>query len=114
MSKRYKKKALQDSPETIAEAKQLTKQVQKPSQAKAQTRLIEQGIQKGITLYKKQHKEKMRQLDKQHKQQQKHKTEENPLAIEKKSNAILPWILLILTWLGIGSAAGLYYYLELI
>jgi hypothetical protein len=37
---------------------------QRPGQTKEQTRLIAQGIQKGIDQYKKQHKAKSREMDK--------------------------------------------------
>ena len=43
----------------------IAKGTQKPGQTKEQTKLVAQGIQKGIELYKKQQKAKARELDKQ-------------------------------------------------
>lgn len=45
----------------------IAKATQKPAQTKEQTKLIAQGIEKGIALYKKQQKEKAREADKQKK-----------------------------------------------
>lgn len=45
------------SPQTQEEALKLAKGTQRPAQTKEQTKLIAQGIQKGIDLYKKQQKE---------------------------------------------------------
>ena len=52
------KKIKQASSETIDEAMKISKGIQRPHQAKEQTRLIAQGIQKGIAEYKKQQKGK--------------------------------------------------------
>jgi hypothetical protein len=52
------------SPQTQEEAMKLAKSTQRPAQTKEQTKLIAQGIQKGIDLYKKQQKEKARELNK--------------------------------------------------
>ncbi|MGR8942442.1 MAG: DUF2956 family protein, partial [Gammaproteobacteria bacterium] len=52
------------SPQTQEEALKIAKGTQRPAQTKEQTRLIAQGIQKGIDLYKKQQKEKARELNK--------------------------------------------------
>ena len=60
---RYSKKE-QVSEETKAEALQVARHTQKPGQTKAQTKLIAQGVQKGIEQYKKQQKVKARELDK--------------------------------------------------
>lgn len=100
---RYKKKKLSDSPETIATAKKLAQQVKNPAQNKTQVKLLEQGIKKGITLYKKQQKEKQRKANKLQKQQQKHKQEIPEMSVKSKCSK-LPWILLFLTWIGIGAA----------
>ena len=48
-----KKKQTEISQETQEEALQIAKKTQRPGQTKEQTRLIAQGIQKGITEYKK-------------------------------------------------------------
>lgn len=76
--------------------------IKKPGQTKEQTKLIEQGIQKGIELYKKQHKAKAREADKA-KKKLKNKSNQNnkPETVtqtNEKSNA-LPWFLLIASWL---------------
>lgn len=100
----------QVSPESQAEAMKIAKATQKPAQTKEQTKLIAQGIEKGIALYKKQQKEKNRQADRARKKSQKEKqavlnnldeTSANQEVIEpsKKSNAMAPWLLLVLSWI---------------
>lgn len=99
------------SPETQQEALAVAKSTQKPGQTKEQTKLIAQGIEKGITLYKKQHKEKLREADKLRKKQSKNshqfQTESNielPASDTKPSNQpILPWVLLVLSWVGFAT-----------
>lgn len=82
---------------------------QKQGQTKEQTKLIAQGIEKGIALYKKQQKEKSRQADKAKKRALQLKRtaqnrEEEPAQIETSSSLVLtswlPWALLIVSWLG--------------
>ncbi|MGV3002466.1 DUF2956 domain-containing protein [Vibrio sp.] len=99
------------SPETQQEALAVAKSTQKPGQTKEQTKLIAQGIEKGIALYKKQHKEKLREADKLRKKQSKNNhqyqtksgvepsTNDNPSSIQP----ILPWVLLILSWVGFAT-----------
>jgi hypothetical protein len=48
---RYPKKQTA-SPETRSEATKIAKGTQRPGQTKEQTRLVAQGIQKGIDLFK--------------------------------------------------------------
>jgi hypothetical protein len=62
------------STETQQDALATAKAIQKPGQTKEQTRLIAQGIEKGITEYKKQHKAKSRERDKARKLQLKAKS----------------------------------------
>lgn len=82
-------------------------------QSKEHTRLIAQGIQKGLEQYLREHSEKSRELDKQTKKlkkQQEHLNEEqNPAdhvdaATDKERsrafNVWLPWGLLIISWVG--------------
>ncbi|WP_438883914.1 DUF2956 family protein, partial [Bacillus cereus group sp. BC317] len=57
------KQTIIPSPQTQQEAQAIAKASQKPGQTKEQTKLIAQGIEKGIALYKKQQKEKSRQAD---------------------------------------------------
>ncbi|MFD2177229.1 DUF2956 domain-containing protein [Veronia pacifica] len=109
------------SKETQEEAKKMALATQKPGQTKEQTKLIAQGIEKGIALYKKQHKAKVRERDKERKKQTKQKNTEksvddqsptpqpeNALPAAKTSvlSGILPWSLLLLSWLGFGVYIG--------
>ena len=95
------------SVQTPEEALKIAKGTQRPAQSKEQTKLIAQGIQKGIDLYKKQQKEKARQLNRKLKQLSGQK---QPLLMSDELdipiNIIyrqhwLPWLLLFLTWLGV-------------
>jgi hypothetical protein len=98
----------QPSPQTQDEALKIAKRIQRPAQTKEQTKLIAQGIQQGIDLYKRQQKEKARELSKQRKKLAKEKIAE----IEQDDQEIpgivvyqqhwLPWLLLVMTWLGVG------------
>lgn len=97
------------SPETQAEAMQIARATQKPGQTKEQTKLIAQGIQKGIELYKKQQKAKARERDKLRKKQLKEKTTPNPTEPAQSAHtevqkvviqSPVPWILLLLSWAG--------------
>jgi len=94
----------QASTETIDAAMTIAKGIQKPNQTKEQTKIIAQGIQKGIAEYKKQQKGKARELDKLKKKiiHQQH----NNTAIEastdeetKCKTQWLPWTLLVLSWM---------------
>ncbi len=105
------KKKVVPSEQTQQEAMKIAKATQKPGQTKEQTKLIAQGIEKGIALYKKQQKERSRQADKAKKKAQKAKqsntqetahaqvTEQtNSVSTERPS--ILPWMLLVVSWVG--------------
>ena len=97
------------SPETKEEASRVAKSMQRPGQSKEQTRLIANGIQKGIEQYKKQHKAKSRELDKRLKLSQKQSSSTSKDEIETRvmyRQHWLPWGLLILSWL----AAGFYFF----
>ncbi|MFT6986582.1 MAG: hypothetical protein ACJAT7_002423 [Psychromonas sp.] len=105
-----KQKNSEISVETQDEAMVVAKKTQKPGQKKEQTRLIAQGIQKGIAEYKKSVKSKQRQADKakKKKQPENQTTElesENESQTEKSHRT--PWILLLLSW--IGFAAYIFY-----
>ena len=101
---RYSKKHTV-SPETKREALQIAKGTQRPGQTKEQTRLISQGIQKGIDQYKKEQKAKARELEKRLKS-----TQQKPgSAVEIEVQEItvyrhhwLPWVLLVISWVGVG------------
>lgn len=96
------------SPETQQEAMKIAKATQKPGQTKEQTKLIAQGIEKGIALYKKQQKAKARERDKERKKQLKQKQlivghDYDVTETEKPSPTsrnLLPWVLLVLSWAG--------------
>jgi hypothetical protein len=96
------------SQQTQEEALKIAKGIQRPAQTKEQTKLIAQGVQKGIDLYKKQQKEKARDLNKKRKQLSKEK-QQSIESEDHDSEVIivyrqhwLPWLLLFLSWLGIG------------
>lgn len=81
---------------------------QRPGQTKEQTKLIALGIQKGIAQYKKQQSIKTRELDKKLKKSTVGSIP-NELSNDKTTKPVpakknnLPWVLLILTWLGIAA-----------
>ena len=99
------------SQQTQEEALKIAKGTQRPAQTKEQTRLIAQGIQKGIDLYKKQQKEKARDLNRKLKKissQKEQASESDDHEMEEKivyRQHWFPWLLLFLTWLG----AGIYF-----
>jgi len=103
MSRYSKKQSV--SPETKSEALQIAKGTQRPGQTKEQTRLIAQGIQKGIDKYKKQQKAKARELDKRLKVARQQDGSAREVEIQERivyRQYWLPWTLLVLTWLGVG------------
>ena len=105
---RYSKKQTV-SPETQNEAMTIAKANQRPGQSKEQTRLVAQGIQKGIEQYKKKQKSKSRELDKRLKKVQQTSDADGEVEIEEMvvyRQHWLPWLLLVLSWLG----AGVYFY----
>jgi len=97
------------SPQTQEDALKIAKSIQRPAQTKEQTKLIAQGIQQGIDLYKKQQKEKARELNKKLKKVTNQKTQS--IASDDQEIQLqqivyrqhwLPWLLLLITWLGMG------------
>jgi hypothetical protein len=100
------------SPETQQDALKIARANQKPGQTKEQTQLIAQGIQKGIDEYKKQMKARAREASRQKKLQSKAKPQPQADQIEESEIELieisrqhpLPWILLLLSWLGIAAA----------
>ena len=96
------------SQQTQEEALKIARGTQRPAQTKEQTRLIAQGIQKGIDLYKKQQKEKARDASRKLKKissQKGQSTASDDYEIAERivyRQHWLPWLLLILTWLGVG------------
>ena len=86
------------------EATRIARGTQRPGQTKEQTKLIAQGIQKGIEQYKKQQSAKARELDKKRKKanQEVMPSDENEIQIQERivyKQQWLPWLLLVFTWL---------------
>ena len=105
----YKKGQSSISPETIDDANKAAKATQRPGQSKEQTKLIAQGIQKGIDHYKKQHKAKARELNKQLKKakQPTASADENEPQIQiHVQHSKLAWLLLGLSWLAFVPAVA--------
>lgn len=103
MSKKYEQNI---SAETETEALKIARANQRPSQTKEQTKLIAQGIEKGISHYKKQQKIKAREQDKRRKQAaKKPSTIETEQSEDKENTLLLPWMLLGFTWIGIAIYA---------
>lgn len=106
------------SEQTKTDALKIAKGIQKPGQSKEQTKLISQGIEKGIAQYKQLQKAKSREADKQRKQllinkkkaKEKANAELSARTIEETEEekgsrflTYLPWGLLILSWAGFVS-----------
>ncbi len=103
MSKYSEKNRVSDK--TKGDAMKIARGTQRPGQTKEQTRLIVQGIQKGIEQYKKSQSSKARELDKKLKKAAVTNISNNTLTnnesepVVVKSNK-LPWLLLIMSWFG--------------
>lgn len=97
------------SPQTQEEALKIARATQRPGQTKEQTRLIAQGIQKGIDFYKRQQKEKAREMSKRLKKASRQKEPSGETDEAEFIETIvyrqhwLPWLLLGLTWLGLAA-----------
>ncbi|MFT5758068.1 MAG: pilus assembly protein TadC [Alteromonadaceae bacterium] len=74
------------SDEIQIEATRVAKAHQKQGQTKEQTKLIAQGIKKGISEYKKQQKIKARERDKQRKQKIKEANKSEEIPLDDESN----------------------------
>ena len=94
------------------EALAIANATKKPGQNKAQTKLIAAGIEKGIAVYKKQHKAKLREQDKKRKKSQRVQQQVNDNTVDEQveqsphlttPTVKLPWVLLLLSWLGFAS-----------
>lgn len=106
MAKSPRKEVVSD--ETKTDALKIARATQKPGQSKEQTKLIAQGIEKGIAQYKKQQKTKARELDRQRKKEKSAATSTPPetaldTPTSAQPNTKLPWILLLLSWLGFAA-----------
>jgi hypothetical protein len=93
---------------TQDEALRIARGIQRPGQTKEQTRLIAQGIQKGIEQYKKQHSAKARALDKNLKKAKRQPVAPEGHEIEVREQVVykqhwLPWALLVVSWLGMAA-----------
>ena len=89
---------------TRGEAIRIARGTQRPGQEKEQTKLIAQGIQKGIEQYKKQQNAKARELDKKLKKANQQVTPSDAHEIRIQERVVykqhwLPWVLLAITWL---------------
>jgi len=101
-------KSYQSSEATHDEAVRIARGTQRPGQTKEQTRLIAQGIQKGIEQYKKQQSARARELDKSIKKIKQQPTPHETHAIEAQEKIVyrqhwLPWLLLVLSWTAIAA-----------
>ena len=109
-NKQHAKKYTKKHPES-EQATTLARGIQKPGQSKEQTKLVAQGIQKGIELYKKQHKAKARELDKQLKKAKNVNTEvitvDDQDAQVTPHRSWLPWALLVLSWAAFAGFEGM-------
>ncbi len=100
---RYSKKH-QQSDADYGEAMRIARGSQRPGQTKEQTRLIAQGIRKGIEQYKKQQSAKARELDKKLKKANERLAPAETGEGEAQVKVVyrqhwLPWLLLVLSWL---------------
>jgi len=100
------KKYQKTSPQTQADALKMAKATQRPGQTKEQTKLIALGVEKAITLYKKQQKEKSRELNRKLQKASKPSSvlhEDAPLESESNiiyKQSVAAWVLLFVSWLG--------------
>lgn len=106
MAKSPRKEVVSD--ETKTDALKIARATQKPGQTKEQTKLIAQGIEKGIAQYKKQQKAKARELDRQRKKDKSSTSAVTPDAApdtptSAQSGSKLPWILLVVSWLAFAA-----------
>ncbi|CAG9297761.1 DUF2956 domain-containing protein [Celerinatantimonas diazotrophica] len=103
------------SPQLNQQAQALAKANQRPGQSKAQTKLVEEGIRKGIEQYKKQQKAKARELDKarkmRDKQNQQQVEDDSVTEVDdhQQTSPKLPWILLGVSWLIFVVYAGIFH-----
>jgi len=106
MTKYSKKHQLSET--TPDEAMRIARGTQRPGQTKEQTKLVAQGIQKGIEQYKKQQSARARELDKKLKKVNQQIASPEAHEIECKETVIyrqhwLPWLLLALSWLAMAA-----------
>jgi hypothetical protein len=95
------------SKQARAEALKIARGIQKPGQKKEQTKLIAQGVEKGITEFRKREKAKARERDKLRKKALNEPKSTQPQAeqtqdVQTKKSALrsawVPWLLLLASW----------------
>ena len=111
MAKHPKKYPLSEASQD--EAIRVARGIQRPGQTKEQTRLIAQGIQKGIEQFKKQQNVKTRELDKKLKKVNQQIASPEAHKVEVQERVIyrqhwLPWVLLVLSWLALAACWFIY------
>lgn len=90
------------SEETPIEAMKIAKSRQRPGQTREQTKLIADGIKKGIDEFKRQQKAKQREQNKHLKKQKRLKETETESEVEIEvlyKQHWLPWTLLLVSWI---------------
>ena len=106
MVKHSKKHRLSEA--THDEAMQIACGTQRPGQTKEQTKLIAQGIQKGIEQYKKRQNANARELDRKLKKVKQQLVSPDVREIEVEEKVVykqhgLPWALLVISWLAMAA-----------
>jgi len=106
MAKYPKKHQLAEA--TQDEAMRIARGTQRPGQNKEQTKLIAQGIQKGIEQYKKQQSTRARELDKKLKKVNQQLASPEAREVEVQERQVyrqhwLPWVLLVISWLAMAA-----------
>ena len=95
------------SKQARAEALKIARGTQRPGQKKEQTKLIAQGVEKGITEFRKREKAKARERDKLRKKALKEPKSTQPQAeqtqgVQTEKSALrsvwVPWLLLFASW----------------
>jgi hypothetical protein len=103
------KKGRQPVDDNQDDAAKIARGTQQPGQTREQTRIIAKGIRKGIEQYKKQHKAKLRDLDRSRKKAAReiNKGQESGVDTDASESGDsfwksgIPWLLLAVTWIGI-------------
>ena len=101
-------KSYQSPEATHDEALRIARGTQRPGQTKEQTRLIAQGIQKGIEQYKRQQSARTRELDRNIKKTRQQRPPHEIPAREVQEKVVyrqhwLPWLLLALSWIAMAA-----------
>jgi hypothetical protein len=106
MARRNEKR--QSSDPSQDEAVRIARGTQRPGQTKEQTRLIAQGIRKGIEQYKKQQSAKARELDRKLKKLKRQPAPPGATELEVREKRVykqrwLPWVLLVVSWVALAA-----------